>query len=72
MHDSDVLGEIFAAEVRPEQGPRNAGSKRKCLSEALRGRQICLQRIGLLSWAGPREQGELSWACWEGKALPEL
>lgn len=23
-------------------------------------------------WAGRREQGELSWVCWEGKALPEL
>lgn len=47
-------------------------AQRENVWEALRRSQIYQQRIGLLSWAGPREQGELPWACWEGKALPEL
>lgn len=37
------------------------------MREALRGRQLCLQSLGLLSWAGPKAQRG-----WEGKALPEL
>lgn len=59
------------------RAPEVLGQREQCLREAFRGRKISLQRIGLLGWSGLREQGpeglgDLSWAGWEGKALPEL
>lgn len=51
MHNSDVLGEIFAAKVRPEQGSRNAGSKRKMFERGSWGEADQSAE----AWAGPKE-----------------